>query len=142
MAGFLGIDCGSISLNLVLLREEAGNPICLYRRIRGRSLQALIEALDEIKATSRGDLRLASAMVTGSARDLFSRSLEIPAVNEITAHTTGVFRVNPEVRTVIEVGGQDSKFIKIETSCRGAHPTRLGIPHERSMCCRHRRVSG
>jgi predicted CoA-substrate-specific enzyme activase len=133
VAGFLGIDCGSISLNLVLLQEEAGAPICVYRRIRGRSFHALIEGLDEIQARCNSDLRFTSAMVTGSARDLFSQSLGIPAVNEITAHATGVFRVNPRVRTVIEVGGQDSKFIKIEPPAEGPTP-RVSVFRMNEVC--------
>jgi predicted CoA-substrate-specific enzyme activase len=132
MARFLGVDCGSISLNLVLWEGEARDAVCMYRRIRGRSLTTLIEALDELTA-SHGNLALDSATVTGSGRDLFSRSLGIPAVNEITAHATGVFQVDPRVRTVIEVGGQDSKFIKIDPPAGGPTP-RVSVFRMNEVC--------
>lgn len=132
MARFLGIDCGSISLNLVLSVEEAREPVSLYRRIRGRSLNALTEALDELTA-AHGNLPIDSAMVTGSGRDLFSQSLGIPAINEITAHATGVFHINPEVRTVVEVGGQDSKFIKIDPRSGDATP-RVSVFRMNEVC--------
>jgi predicted CoA-substrate-specific enzyme activase len=113
METFLGIDCGSVSLNLVILSPTSPAPVSIYRRTWGRPLQALVEALDDLRARA-GDVELASALVTGSGRELISEALGIPAVNEITAHATGIYRVNPAVRTVIEIGGQDSKFIRIE----------------------------
>ena len=142
MAGFLGIDCGSISLNLVLSGERllASRFVCT-EGFADAPLHALIRALDEVTARA-GNLSIDSAMVTGSARDLFSQSLNIPAINEITAHATGVSQVNPRVRTVIEVGGQDSKFIKIDPSVEGPDSACVGISDERGVRCRYRSVSG
>lgn len=121
METFLGIDCGSVSLNLVLLSSSSPVPVSMYRRTWGRPLHALVEALDELRARA-GDRDLASALVTGSGRELIAEALGIPAVNEITAHATGIYRINPRVRTVIEIGGQDSKFIRIEPPASGEIP--------------------
>jgi predicted CoA-substrate-specific enzyme activase len=110
----LGIDCGSVSLNLVLLDDKSEEPVTIYRRTMGRPLETLISAIDDLMEVMGGDLPLQSALVTGSAREFLQEALEIPAINEITAHATGVHQQDPRVRTVIEIGGQDSKFIKLE----------------------------
>ena len=110
----LGIDCGSVSLNLFLLGEKSDEPITVYRRTRGRPLETLIRAVEDLMDATGRDLPLQSALVTGSAREFLRDALGIPAINEITAHATGVHRQDPRVRTVIEIGGQDSKFIKLE----------------------------
>jgi len=122
MQRHLGIDCGSVSLNLVLLGEESPEPVSVYRRTCGRPLVTLIQAVDELTALLGKDHPVKSALVTGSGRELLSEALGIPAVNEISAHATGVHRINPEVRTIIEIGGQDSKFIRIEPPVSGDIP--------------------
>ena len=117
MAGrFLGVDCGSVSLNLFLINYDSDEPISIYLRTRGQPLQTFVEALGQMSDSCGGDLTLAGALVTGSARELLSKALEIPAINEITAHAVGAHKVNPEIRTIIEIGGQDSKYIRIEPS--------------------------
>ena len=119
MGDYLGIDCGSVSLNLVLLRRASGRTLTVYLRTQGRPLQTLIAALDELRDACRSEIRLENALVTGSGRELLASCLGIPAVNEISAHGNGVWRVDSRVRTVIEIGGQDSKFIRIEPSANG-----------------------
>ncbi len=116
MKWYLGIDCGSVSINLVLTGNGSHEPITIYRRTRGRPLKELIAAVEELRNASGGNQRFSGALVTGSGRDLLSRSLKLPAINEITAHATGAYKVNPQIRTIIEIGGQDSKFITLEPS--------------------------
>jgi predicted CoA-substrate-specific enzyme activase len=118
---FLGIDCGSVSLNLYLMRDS-GEPVTVYRRTRGRPLQALIESLDLVADRCGGDFTLTGALVTGSGRELLAAALGIPAINEISAHAVGAHTVNPEIRTIIEIGGQDSKYIRIEPSPQDGMP--------------------
>jgi predicted CoA-substrate-specific enzyme activase len=115
----LGIDCGSVSLNLALLSGTTREPVTVYRRTRGRPLETFLEAVEELRDLGAFNERLDSVLVTGSARELFSEALDIPAVNEISAHAHGIHWVDPRVRTVIEIGGQDSKFIKIEPPVDG-----------------------
>jgi len=122
MERYLGIDCGSVSLNLVLFSHESPDPISIYRRTRGRPLVTLIEATEDLAKLAGEDLAVKSALVTGSGRELISEALGIPAINEISAHATGIHRVNPDVRTIIEIGGQDSKFIRVEPPVSGDLP--------------------
>lgn len=113
---FLGVDCGSVSLNLVALEDRYASPIPLYRRTRGRPLETFVSAMTELEDLVGGPFTVEGALVTGSGRELLSQVLGIPAINEITAHAAGAHTVDPRIRTVIEIGGQDSKFIRMETS--------------------------
>ncbi|MBI5572392.1 MAG: hypothetical protein HY914_20790 [Desulfomonile tiedjei] len=133
MPGFLGIDCGSVSLNLFLVNEGADRPISIYLRTRGKALQTFIDALDELCAECGNDLRFESAMITGSGRELLSGVLQVPCINEITAHAAGVFRVNPQVRSIIEIGGQDSKFMRVEPPEDGDCP-RIAVFRMNEIC--------
>lgn len=116
MKRYLGIDCGSVSLNLALLTEGTDEPVTVYRRTRGRPLLEFIAAIDELIAMTGTDVPVESALVTGSGRELLSKALNLPAVNEITAHAAGAYRTNPGIRTIVEVGGQDSKFMTVTPS--------------------------
>ncbi len=122
MAYRLGIDCGSVSLNLVLVKHGTEELLTIYRRTKGRPLETFVNLCDELLQKFGRDISVSCAKVTGSARELFSRSLGISAINEITAHATGVHQVAQKVRTVIEIGGQDSKFMKIVPSASGSAP--------------------
>ncbi|MDQ7782650.1 MAG: acyl-CoA dehydratase activase [Desulfomonilaceae bacterium] len=133
MKWYLGIDCGSVSINLVLMKEGVGEPLTVYRRTRGRPLKEFIAAVEELKAVCGIHPVTAGVLVTGSGRDLLSSALKLPAINEITAHATGAHRVNPHIRTIIEIGGQDSKFITIEPS-PGSHIPRVPVFRMNEIC--------
>ena len=122
MERYLGIDCGSVSLNLVILTDQSPDPVSVYRRTRGRPLVTLIEAVNDLAAVVGQNLPIKSALVTGSGRELLSEALGVPAINEISAHAAGIYRIKPGVRTIIEIGGQDSKFIRIEPPVSGEIP--------------------
>ncbi|MFZ5864340.1 MAG: acyl-CoA dehydratase activase [Thermodesulfobacteriota bacterium] len=129
----LGIDCGSISLNLALLRDAADEPLTVYRRTSGRPLSALIQSLDQLIDLCGHDVILDGVLATGSGRELLARSIRIPAVNEITAHSAGVFQVDPTVRTIIEIGGQDSKFIRLDAPAEHEFP-RFSVFRMNEVC--------
>ncbi len=121
-ANFLGIDCGSVSLNLFLSMSGSHEPLTVYLRTKGRPLLTFIKALDQMADDLGGDFRLSGVLVTGSARELLANALGISAINEINAHAVGAHKVNPTIRTIIEIGGQDSKYIRIEKSADGRMP--------------------
>ncbi|MCL6615060.1 MAG: acyl-CoA dehydratase activase, partial [Firmicutes bacterium] len=108
---FLGVDVGSVSTNAVLLDEKERLLEKVYLRTKGDPIGALREALRCLAP------RLAGAAVlgvgaTGSGRRLAGLILGADVVkNEITAHAVAAQWAVPEVRTVIEIGGQDSKLI-------------------------------
>lgn len=63
---------------------------------------------------------LAGGMCTGSGKDLIAEGLGLATVNEIVAHATAAWTLHPDVRSVIEIGGQDSKFIRIGRDADGS----------------------
>lgn len=110
---FAGIDSGSTSTDVVILDKDqnivtgiilptgAGAAIGAER--------ALEEALEDA-GLQREDI---DAMVTtGYGRTAISDGDK--SITEITCHARGAHFLNPEVRTVIDIGGQDSKVIRLD----------------------------
>ena len=110
---YLGIDIGSVSTNLVML-DPLGEPYLapLYLRTQGQPIAALQRGLAIIRdQLGKGDL-VCGVGTTGSARQLAGVLVGADVVkNEISAHAVAALRILPEARTVIEIGGQDSKII-------------------------------
>lgn len=113
---YLGIDIGSISTKGVIIDEDnrflaseyiwtEGNPIEAVRRL----LKLLEQQFDKEHYT------VVSVGTTGSARRLIGAVVGASMVkNEITAHAVGTTTLHPNVRTIFEIGGQDSKIILLE----------------------------
>ena len=113
---YLGIDIGSISTKGVIIDDDhhiisskyiwtEGDPIGASKRL----LQMLEEQFD------KENYRIVASGTTGSARKLVGDMINATVVkNEITAHAIGTTTIHPDVRTIFEIGGQDSKIILIE----------------------------
>jgi predicted CoA-substrate-specific enzyme activase len=111
---YLGIDVGSVSTNLVLTDGEGAVKHKLYLRTCGRPIDVLAAGLRRLGGES-GNPPIAGAGATGSGRQLAAVIAGADVVkNEITAHAVAAQRVEPQVRTVLEIGGQDSKIIFLE----------------------------
>lgn len=110
---FLGVDVGSVSINVVLIDADNEVVYSSYTRTEGQPLLSLKEALS-LMMKSAGDYRIGGVGTTGSGRQLAGLLLGADIVkNEITAHATATVTYHPEVRTIFEIGGQDSKIIII-----------------------------
>ena len=110
--GFLGIDVGSVTTKLVVIDESAQLLASLYTRTLGKPVAVVLSGLREIAARLNGDTQILGAGVTGSARQLIGKVIQADLVkNEITAHAIGATQCCHDARTVIEIGGQDSKVI-------------------------------
>lgn len=113
---YIGIDIGSISTKGVVLDAEnrilaseyiwtEGDPIGAAKKL----LKLLEEQFDKEKYS------ITAAGTTGSARKLVGDMIGATVVkNEITAHAVGTTTLHPDVRTILEIGGQDSKIILVE----------------------------
>lgn len=114
--GYMGVDIGSISTKAVVI--DAKNKIYAqsYLWTEGNPIQAVKNVLHEIKKQLKGtNIKIVSVGTTGSARELIGSILNAPLVkNEITAHAIGTLTFHPDVRTIFEIGGQDSKIIIID----------------------------
>jgi predicted CoA-substrate-specific enzyme activase len=108
---YLGIDVGSVSTNLVLADSDANIIKKLYLRTGGQPIRSLMEGLRELKE-GQDILPIAGVGATGSGRELAGVIVGADVVkNEITAHAIAAQQVVPGVRTILEIGGQDSKII-------------------------------
>ena len=113
--GYLGVDVGSISTNVVVT-DAAGKVLSRrYLMTAGRPLEAVRQGLAEVGTELGGRVTIRGACTTGSGRYLTADYIGADlAKNEITAHATGAAFVDPEVDTIFEIGGQDSKYIRLE----------------------------
>ncbi len=111
--GYLGIDVGSVSTNLVILDDDTNVLAAIYRRTQGQPIKAVQEGLKELTDLMQGqEVDIRGVGATGSARHLTGVIVGADVVkNEITAHAVAASQVVPDVNTVLEIGGQDSKLI-------------------------------
>jgi len=116
---YLGIDIGSVSTNLVVIDRE-GNVIKeIYTRTEARPIQVVAAGLREIERELAGRIRIRGVGTTGSGRELIGQLVGADTINdEITAHKTGASFIadkllGSKVDTIFEIGGQDSKFIRL-----------------------------
>lgn len=109
---YLGIDVGSVSTNLVLTGEDGTVKHSIYLRTRGRPIEAVQQGLKLMKASLPAGAKIAGVGTTGSGRHLAGIITGADIVkNEITTHAIAASNVVPGVRTILEIGGQDSKII-------------------------------
>lgn len=107
---YLGIDVGSISTNLVLLDESGKVRESLYLRTDGNPIKAVQDGLS--KLSSCAGEKIAGAGTTGSGRRLAEVLAGADVVKtEIIAHAVASLHFAPDTRTILEIGGQDSKII-------------------------------
>lgn len=116
--GYLGIDVGSTSTNVVLMDQQNSVLGFKYLRTLGDPIDAVRRGLKEIEADFTGEIRILGVGATGSGRYLAGEFAGADIiVDEITAQAKAAASLDPEIDTIIEIGGQDSKFIRLE---RGA----------------------
>ncbi|MCY3414634.1 MAG: hypothetical protein INQ03_23495 [Candidatus Heimdallarchaeota archaeon] len=111
----MGIDGGSTTTKIAVVEVESGEIVAsYYNRTNGDPIKATKECLEQI-ITQIGSQQMDLVATTGSAREIIAAYIGTPAVyNEISAHATGALSYDPEVETIFEIGGQDSKYIYIE----------------------------
>ncbi|MFH1984311.1 MAG: acyl-CoA dehydratase activase [Pseudomonadota bacterium] len=102
---FAGIDIGSRTIELVVV-DDAG-------KIKaGLQADTGFDPIAEAKKLVDG-VRYDRIMATGYGRNLFEISFDAPTVTEIKAHARGARVFFPDTRTVLDIGGQDSKAIAL-----------------------------
>jgi predicted CoA-substrate-specific enzyme activase len=119
---FLGVDVGSTTVKLVAC-EQSGSELLfqLYRRHESRQLATLLDALRELESALPINAANTRLFVTGSGGTRIAEILGGKFVQEVTAVSLAVERLHPEVRSVIELGGQDSKIIAFQESTLPGH---------------------
>ena len=157
MSVFIGIDVGTVSVKVALVGDRGrlcaaaaangifrGQPrglgpssdlsllVTEYRRIKGSPLTGTYDLLEQIvQAIPPGEI--AGVRVCGSGSELVREALGVGHENEFRALARGVGALHPEVHSVFEIGGQNSKYIDLE---RDAETGAVGIAdYEKSGDC-------
>jgi predicted CoA-substrate-specific enzyme activase len=112
----LGVDVGSVSVNLAVLDNSGQILKAEYIRHRGQPMQVLADAISAMMPEF-GD-RIGSLAATGTGGRFVVQALGGQFVNEVIAQATATSRLNPEIRTIIEIGGEDSKLIYLKPENR------------------------
>jgi predicted CoA-substrate-specific enzyme activase len=112
---FLGIDVGSISTNLVLIDDQGTVLARQYLWTRGRPIEVVLEGLKDLGEHYGQVIDIIGVGTTGSGRYLIGNLVGADIIkNEISAQARAAVECDPDVDTVFEIGGQDSKYISIE----------------------------
>ena len=110
---YLGIDVGSVSANTVILNDRQEVLEEHYTRMKGQPLQAVQKILEEILQRIPSEA-FDTLSFTGLGGKLLSELLGGHFINEIIAQAKAIQHFYPQVRTIIDIGGEDSKLIFIE----------------------------
>jgi len=110
---FAGVDAGSRSIKVVLLDAQDRSIAVMGSRPQGVHSDGLAASLldDLLTQIGRSRTDVARTVATGYARNIIEGADS--TVTEITCHGCGVHHLVPEARTVVEIGGQDSKLLKL-----------------------------
>jgi len=112
---YLGIDVGSLSTNVVLIDDYDNVIARRYLPTASRPIDAIRRGLTEIFDEVGQKVEVKAAGTTGSGRYLTGDFVGADVIqNEITAQATAAIAHDPDVDTIFEIGGQDSKFISID----------------------------
>ena len=105
----LGIDIGSTTAKIVLLNPAGKVTFSGYRRHNAETLGTLQDMLREAM-DKLGDVTI-EFLVTGSAGMGVAEKYELPFIQEVVASAEVIHQRYPEVRTLIDIGGEDAKII-------------------------------
>ena len=127
---FIGLDAGSVSVKLVVFDEKGNRLYSHYERHKGHPVSvalALLRKVIELEShgvkepfhrSTTSSLQHFSLSITGSAGKLIASILGIKPVNEIVAQAYATQKLFPHIKTIIEMGGEDSKLILLsDDSC-------------------------
>jgi predicted CoA-substrate-specific enzyme activase len=111
---YLGVDIGSVSSNFILMDNKCNIYKKLYLRTAGNPIKAIKDGYKKIIEMD-DNINIIGVGATGSGRKLAGVLLGADVVkNEITAHAVAAGYLYPDVKTIMEIGGQDSKIIILQ----------------------------
>ena len=109
---YLGIDIGSISTKGVIIDDNNKIITSSYIWTEGNPVNSVKKLINILKNNLDKKYLVKGIGTTGSARKLIGLLLDANVVkNEIMAHAIGTLSIYPDVKTILEIGGQDSKII-------------------------------
>ena len=114
---FLGIDAGSTTTKIVLIDTEGALLYSLYDNNKGNPLKSVMSMLKKLYKTLPKDVVIRYSGVTGYGEKLIQTALNVD-LNEIEtiSHYTAAKKFMPSVNSIIDIGGQDMKYIKLKNN--------------------------
>jgi predicted CoA-substrate-specific enzyme activase len=110
---YMGLDIGSISLNTVLIEDNYNIISDYYDYVHGKPFHTLLSRLTSI-FKENPSLNIKGIAITGTGGKLASELIGGIFVNEIIAQAESSGTLYPGARSIIEIGGEDSKLILME----------------------------
>ena len=111
---YIGYDIGSISVNRAIVdHENKIIDVLPYHRHHGEPIKTIKNDLIHLSGKFKND-NFKGISLTGSGAKDISRLLDVGFINEIEAISNSIKQFHGHIKTVIEIGGQDSKFIDLE----------------------------
>lgn len=110
---YIGLDIGSVSVKSVLINENKEILENHYIRTHGQTVETFLLVLKEMFNRTHID-DIDGIAITGTGGKMVSELMNIAFVNEVVAHSKAATTLHPEARTIIEIGGEDSKLMLIE----------------------------
>lgn len=111
---YLGIDVGSTTTKYALINEEREIIHKDYVHTQGKPIEVTQRLLKGIHDEVGGKIRIKGTATTGSGRNVVGDFLNVDLIiDEITAHARGAVEIDPDIDTIFEIGGQDSKYIRL-----------------------------
>ena len=114
---FIGIDAGSTTSKLVVTDRDGTLLYSSYKSNEGKPLDSIIEMLKELYAVLPKEAIIRYSGVTGYGEKLIQTALNVD-LNEIEtiAHYTAAKKFEPKVTSIVDIGGQDMKYIKLKNN--------------------------
>ncbi|MGE5618020.1 MAG: acyl-CoA dehydratase activase [Sphingomonadaceae bacterium] len=111
----LGVDVGSTSTKAAVISLDGQVLAKSYLMTAGQPLEAVRQLMGNLATMVEGKVRVKAVGVTGSGRYLVGSFIGADLIkNEITAQTRAALHIDPQVNTIFELGGQDSKYVYLE----------------------------
>lgn len=112
---FIGIDAGSTTSKLVVIDEKENLLYSAYKNNEGKPLESVINMLKRLYEKLPKDAVIAYSGVTGYGEKLIQTALNIEVGEiETIAHYTAAKTFMPKATSIVDIGGQDMKYIKIK----------------------------
>jgi len=114
---FIGIDAGSTTTKVVLIDNEGNLLHSLYGSNEGNPLNSVISMLKKLYSILPEKAVIRYSGVTGYGEKLIQTGLNVD-LNEIEtiAHYTAAKEFMPNVTSIVDIGGQDMKYIKLKNN--------------------------
>ncbi len=111
---WLGIDAGSTTTKMALIRSDGGLLYTYYHSNQGNPVAIVLEQLREIYRLCGDRIQIKGAAVTGYGEDLIKNAFGCDlGLVETMAHYNAAAHFKPDVDFIIDIGGQDMKCFKI-----------------------------